>query len=54
MLAPLNQISPEAMGTVPTMVFSVVLLPAPLEPIRVTISPWSTSKEMPFTALMLP
>ena len=32
----------------------VVDLPAPFEPISVTISPWRTSSEMPFTAAMLP
>ena len=33
-----------------TTVFSVVDLPAPFAPIRVTISPWLTSKEMPLIA----
>ncbi len=34
----------------PEMVFSVVDLPAPLAPIRVTISPSFTVKETPLTA----
>ena len=38
----------------PEMVRMVVLLPAPLPPMRVTISPWYTLSEMPFTAAMLP
>ena len=38
----------------PEIVRSVVDLPAPLEPIRVTISPWLTFSERPFTAAMLP
>ena len=37
-----------------SIVRSVVLLPAPLAPIRVTICPWSTSKEMPFSASIPP
>ena len=36
--------------TMPVMADSVVDLPAPLEPIRVTISPWLTSMWMPFSA----
>ena len=38
----------------PEMVFRMVLLPTPLAPIRVTISPCSTSKLMSFTAWILP
>ena len=38
----------------PDTVFSTVDFPAPLAPIRVTISPWFTWKETPFTAWMLP
>ncbi len=38
----------------PATVLSVVDLPAPLAPMRVTISPSSTSKEIPFTAWMEP
>ena len=33
---------------------SVVDLPAPLAPIRVTISPSRTSSEMPFSASIVP
>ncbi len=36
------------------MVLSVVDLPAPFEPMSVTISPFSTVIEMPFRAWMLP
>jgi hypothetical protein len=38
----------------PEIVFRVVLLPAPLEPIRVTISPWLTWSEIPLRAWMCP
>ena len=38
----------------PAMVFRVVDFPAPLAPIRVTISPSCTSRLMPFTAWMAP
>ena len=36
------------------MVRRVVVLPAPLVPIRVTTSPSSTEKQIPLTALILP
>ena len=36
------------------MVFSVVVLPAPLAPSSVTIWPRRTSRSMPFTAWMRP
>ena len=39
---------------IPEIVRSVVLLPAPFEPISVTISPLSTVSEMPLSAWMLP
>ena len=39
-------------GTIPEMAMSAVLLPAPLAPMRVTISPTPTSKETPRTASM--
>ena len=45
---------PAAGRSSPEMVRSVVVLPAPLVPIRVTTSPSCTSKEMPLTALILP
>src|SRR4030042_2656302 len=38
----------------PDMVLRMEDFPAPFAPMRVTISPWSTSKETPLTALMLP
>ena len=41
-------------GVSPEIDRSVVDLPAPFEPISVTISPSSTSSEMPFSASMLP
>ena len=41
---------PRVGGTSPEIVRSVVLLPAPLAPMRVTISPGSTCREMPFRA----
>ena len=46
--------SPSFMGSRPVMAFMVVVLPAPLEPIRVTNSPSRTSKSTPFTAWMPP
>ena len=47
-------LQPLWMGTMPVMERSVVDLPAPFAPIRVTISPSFTSKEMPLMAWMLP
>ena len=41
-----NQISPALARTSPETVRSVVLLPAPLAPIKVTMSPSSTSIEI--------
>src|SRR5258705_12470193 len=38
----------------PVMAFSVVVLPAPFAPIRLTSSPWCTSNDAPFTAWMPP
>ena len=38
----------------PEMVLSTVDFPAPLAPMRVTISPSLTSRDTPFTAWMLP
>jgi hypothetical protein len=51
---PRNSMSPAATGWVPVMAFSVVVLPAPLAPIRLTSSPWRTSKLTPLTAWMPP
>ena len=45
---------PESGLISPAMVFSVVDLPAPFAPMRVTISPSSMSNEIPLTALMAP
>ncbi len=54
MSRPMKLMAPEAVLTSPEMARSVVDLPAPLAPIRVTICPCSTSKEMPFSASMPP
>ena len=54
MSLPWKVIEPAAGRSSPEMVRRVVVLPAPLVPIRVTTSPSSTSKEMPLTALILP
>ena len=54
MLRPRNSISPAAGGCVPVMALSVVVLPAPLAPIRLTSSPSCTSKDTPLTAWMPP
>ena len=51
---PSNLIEPSRGGVRPEIERRVVDLPAPLEPIRVTISPSSTVSEMPFSASMLP
>ena len=50
----MNSISPPAAGWVPVIAFSVVVLPAPLAPIRLTSSPSWTSNETPLTAWMPP
>ena len=54
MLRPMNSMSPPAAGWVPVIAFSVVVLPAPLAPIRLTSSPSRTSNDTPFTAWMPP
>ena len=46
--------APEVAAKVPVIAFMVVVLPAPLEPIRDTNSPSRTSKLMPLTACMPP
>ena len=38
----------------PAMARRVLLLPAPLAPIRVTMAPWGTSRDTPFKAWMPP
>ena len=45
---------PDVTGRTPEIAFSVVVLPAPFAPMSVTISPSSTSKEMPLIASMRP
>ena len=54
MSLPLRLIVPVRGFSRPEIVCSVVVLPAPFEPIRVTISPWSTWSVTPFSAWMLP
>ena len=51
---PRNLMSPAAMGWMPVTAFSVVVLPAPLAPIRLTSSPSTTLKLTPLTAWMPP
>ena len=52
--SPPKRIVPALAGVRPEIERSVVDLPAPFEPISVTISPSSTSSEMPLSASMLP
>ena len=52
--SPSKRIEPWDGGVSPEIDLSVVDLPAPLEPISVTISPSSTVTEMPFSASMFP
>ena len=54
MSLPLNLTVPARTGRSPEIVFIVVVLPAPLAPMRVTISPSSTVKEMSRIASMRP
>ena len=51
---PLKVIDPLVGRSRPEIVRSVVVLPAPLVPMRLTTSPSLTSKLMPLTALILP
>ncbi len=51
---PAKVIFPARGAMIPLIVRSVVVLPAPFEPIRVTISPSCTSSEMPLSASMRP
>jgi hypothetical protein len=51
---PANRIDPSRGGVSPEIERRVVDLPAPFEPISVTISPSSTSSETPFRASMFP
>src|SRR3990172_4564445 len=54
MRRPSNRIRPWRRRTSPDIARRVVLLPAPLLPIRVTISPGFTSSETPRSAMMPP
>ncbi len=54
MSSPANRICPAVTRRSPESVFRVVVLPAPLAPISVTISPSSTSIEIPRSASILP
>ena len=54
MSSPANTIFPALAGVRPEIERSVVDLPAPLEPIRVTTSPSSTVSETPFSASIVP
>jgi hypothetical protein len=51
---PWKRMTPMRAGVRPEIERSVVDLPAPLEPMSVTISPSLTSRLMPFSASMLP
>jgi hypothetical protein len=51
---PSKRTEPFRGGVRPEIERSVVDLPAPFDPISVTISPSSTSIETPFSAAMLP
>ncbi len=53
-LSPLNEMLPLRGLMRPEMARSVVDLPAPLDPMSVTISPLCTRRVSPFTAAMLP
>ena len=53
-LRPMNSMLPPEAACVPVIAFSVVVLPAPLAPIRLTSSPAPTLKETPLTAWMPP
>ena len=54
MSLPSNTMRPELSGTTPEIVLSVVVLPAPLAPIRVTTSPCATVHDTPLSASTLP
>ena len=53
-ISPSNRIEPLRGGVRPEIERSVVDLPAPFDPISVTISPSSTVSEISFRASMLP
>ena len=52
--SPSSSTSPDTDRNKPEIVRSVVVLPAPLLPIRLTIWPFSTSNETPRTAWIAP
>ena len=54
MSSPSKVTRPALGGSTPEIAFSVVVLPAPLAPIRLTSSPLFTSSERPRTAATLP
>ena len=54
MLLPFRVMLPERARSKPEIVRSVVVFPAPLDPIRVTISPSSTLRETPRSAWTAP
>ena len=54
MSLPSKTIRPADSGRSPEIVFRVVVLPAPLAPIRATISPSSTASVTSFSAAILP
>ncbi len=54
MSRPSNRMWPARARGLPKIVIISVDLPAPLAPIRATISPALTSRSMPFSAMMLP
>ena len=51
---PSSRMRPPRAALSPLIAFSVVDLPAPLEPISVTISPLRTSRLTPFSAWIEP
>jgi hypothetical protein len=51
---PFQRIAPARGRRRPEMVLSVVVLPAPFEPTRATISPSATVKEIPFKTSLRP
>ena len=54
MSLPSNSTVPSRGWSSPLIVLRVVVLPAPLEPMSVTISPRPTSRSMPWSAWMWP
>jgi hypothetical protein len=52
--SPRTSTRPERGGSRPAMALKVVLLPAPLRPIRASVSPRSTAKATPNSTWLLP